>query len=158
MIESSGNERHLVSIGDRVKPKLLFITRNFPPLAGGMERLNLQAFMSLAASYRATLCGPEGASAFLPPGTAVCEIPLAPLWRFLVGAQLNALKLAWRERPDIVYSGSGLTALAALVAGRAAGAKTVCFLHGLDIVADHPLYRPVFLPALRRGQDRKSAV
>ena len=99
---------------------------------------------------RATLCGPEGASAFLPPGADVCEVPLAPLWRFLAGAQLNALKLARRERPDIVYSGSGLTAPAALVAGRVAGARTVCFLHGLDIVADHPLYRHVFLPAIRR--------
>jgi len=132
------------------QPKLLFVTRNFPPLTGGMERLNHQAFLSLAASYRATLCGPEGASAFLPPGADVCEVPLAPLWHFLAGAQLNALKLARRERPDIVYSGSGLTAPAALVAGRAVGARTVCYLHGLDIVADHPLYRHVFLPAIRR--------
>ena len=131
------------------KPKLLFVTRNFPPLTGGMERLNHQAFMSLAARHRATLCGPQGASAFLPPGSDVCEIPLAPLWRFLAGAQLNALKLARRERPDIVYSGSGLTAPAALVAGRAVGARTVCYLHGLDIVANHPLYRHVFLPAIR---------
>ena len=133
-----------------VQPRLLFVTRNFPPLTGGMERLNQQAFMSLAASYRATLCGPEGASAFLPPGADVCEVPLSPLWRFLAGAQLNALKLARRERPDIVYSGSGLTAPAALIAGRVVGARTVCYLHGLDIVADHPLYRHVFLPAICR--------
>lgn len=132
------------------QPRLLFVTRNFPPLTGGMERLNHQAFVSLSASYRATLCGPEGASAFLPPGTDVCEIPLVPLWRFLAGGQLNALKLARRERPDVVYSGSGLTAPAALVAGRAVRARTVCYLHGLDIVADHPLYRHVFLPAIRR--------
>ena len=138
------------SAANAQQPRLLFVTRNFPPLTGGMERLNQQAFMSLAASYRATLCGPEGASAFLPLGTDVCEVPLAPLWRFLAGAQLSALKLARREQPDIVYSGSGLTAPAALVAGRAVGARTVCYLHGLDIVADHSLYRHVFLPAIRR--------
>lgn len=130
--------------------KLLFITRNFPPLTGGMERLNHQAFNSLAKTYRATLCGPQGASVFLPPGAATCEIPLTPLSRFLVGVQIKALKLANRERPDIVYSGSGLTAPAALLAGRAVGARTVCYLHGLDIVADHPIYRHAFLPAIRR--------
>ena len=132
------------------QPGLLFVTRNFPPLTGGMERLNHQAFTSLAATYSATLCGPEGASGFLPPGAPVCEVPLAPLSRFLISAQWAALKLARRERPEIVYSGSGLTAPAALVAGRAVGARTVCYLHGLDIVADHPLYRHVFLPAIRR--------
>lgn len=136
------------SIGQR--PGLLFVTRNFPPLTGGMERLNYQAFTSLAATYSATLCGPEGASAFLQRGTHVSEVPLAPLSRFLIGAQWAALKLARSERPGIVYSGSGLTAPAALVAGRAVGAKTVCYLHGLDIVADHVLYRQLFLPAIRR--------
>lgn len=130
--------------------KLLFITRNFPPLTGGMERLNHQAFNSLAKTYRATFCGPLGASVFLPPGTVACEIPLTPLSRFLVGVQIKALKLASRDRPDIVYSGSGLTVPAALLAGRAVGAKTVCYLHGLDIVADHPIYRHAFLPAIRR--------
>lgn len=132
------------------QPRLLFVTRNFPPLTGGMERLNLHAFRSLAATHSATLCGPEGASGFLPPGSDVSEIPLTPLWRFLVGVQLRALKLAQQVRPDIVYSGSGLTAPAALVAGRAVGARTVCYLHGLDIVAEPLLYQHVFLPAIRR--------
>lgn len=130
--------------------KLLFITRNFPPLTGGMERLNHQAFNCLAKTYRVTLCGPQGASVFLPPGTGACEIPLIPLSRFLVGVQIKALKLANRDRPNIVYSGSGLTAPAALLAGCAVGAKTVCYLHGLDVVADHPIYRHAFLPAIRR--------
>lgn len=132
------------------QPKLLFVTRNFPPLTGGMERLNHQAFKSLAVRHHVTLCGPKGASRFLPGDSDVCEVPLAPLWRFLVGAQLEGLKLARRIRPNIVYSGSGLTAPAALIAGRAVGARTVCYLHGLDIVADHPLYRRFFLPAIRR--------
>lgn len=132
------------------QPKLLFVTRNFPPLTGGMERLNHQAFLSLGEHYQATLCGPEGASEFLLPGTGVVEVPLAPLSRFLLFVQWSSLILAWRERPNIVYSGSGVTAPAALLAGRAVGARTVCYLHGLDIVADHPLYRHVFLPAIRK--------
>lgn len=132
------------------QPKLLFVTRNFPPLTGGMERLNYEAFMNLVATHRTTLCGPEGSSRFLPPGTDVSEISIAPLWRFLSSVQLNAIKLAWRVRPSIIYSGSGLTAPAALLAGRAVGARTVCYLHGLDIVANHLVYQHVFLPAIRR--------
>ena len=58
--------------------------------------------------------------------------------------------LARRIDPEIVYSGSGLTAPAALMAARVSKARTVCFLHGLDIVVDHPLYRNLFLPAIRR--------
>lgn len=131
-------------------PKLLFVTRNFPPLTGGMERLNHQAFLSLKDSYSVTLCGPEGASRFLPTGIPFREVPLAPLSRFLLGVQWESLKLARNFGPNIVYSGSGLTAPAVLLAARAAGARSVCFLHGLDIVADHPLYRQLFLPAIRR--------
>ena len=65
------------------QPRLLFITRNFPPLTGGMERLNYQAFFSLATSHRATLCGPEGASAFLPPELTCAKSPWPRCGAFL---------------------------------------------------------------------------
>ena len=86
----------------------------------------------------------------MPEGTMCREVPLVPLSRFLIGCQWEALKLARTYNPHVVYSGSGLTAPAALMAGRFSGARTICFLHGLDIVADHPLYRNLFLPAIRR--------
>jgi phosphatidylinositol alpha-1,6-mannosyltransferase len=129
---------------------ILFITRNFPPLTGGMERLNQQAFKAMHANYSVALCGPPGAGKFLPNGTTCREVPLAPLSRYLVGCQWQAFQLARRFDPKIVYSGSGLTAPAALMAARVSNARTMCFLHGLDVVAEHPLYRHFFLPAIRR--------
>ena len=133
-----------------VPSKVLFVSRNFPPLTGGMERLNQHAFMALRASCSVAVCGPKGAGQFLPEGTIFKEVPLVPLSRFLISCQWEALKLARRFEPHVVYSGSGLTAPAALMAARVSGSPTICFLHGLDIVVDHPLYRNLFLPAIRR--------
>jgi phosphatidylinositol alpha-1,6-mannosyltransferase len=133
-----------------VSSKVLFITRNFPPLTGGMERLNQRAFMALRSRFTIAMCGPKGAGAFLPEGMICREVPLSPLSRFLIGCQWETLKLARTFEPCVVYSGSGLTAPAALIAARVTGARTVCFLHGLDVVADHLLYRNLFLPAIRR--------
>lgn len=130
--------------------KVLFVTRNFPPLTGGMERLNHHACIALQEAYPVAVCGPQGAATYLPEGTRFREVPVAPLSRFLVGCQWEALKLARRFGPQVVYSGSGLTAPAALMAAHFSKACTVCFLHGLDIVADHLLYRRLFLPAIRR--------
>jgi hypothetical protein len=38
----------------------------------------------------------------------------------------------------------------ALLAARACGARTAAYVHGLDVVAPHPVYRALWLPALRR--------
>jgi phosphatidylinositol alpha-1,6-mannosyltransferase len=115
-----------------------------------MERLNYQAFLALQKAYSVAVCGPQGAAAFLAESTPFSEVALAPLSRFLLSCQWESLKLACRLRPQIIYSGSGVTAPAALMAARAIGGRAVCFLHGLDIVADHPVYRRIFLPAIRR--------
>ena len=58
--------------------------------------------------------------------------------------------MARRHRPDLVVSGSSITAPAALFAARVAGAKSLCFVYGLDLVADNLLYRMAFIPMLRR--------
>jgi phosphatidyl-myo-inositol dimannoside synthase len=159
-----GNIRHIKSRNDsalprpclqkvnpsEMYPKACFITRNFPPLTGGMERLNHHAYAAICKGFSVAVCGPQGAGNFVDDAEALIEIPSAPLLRFLIACQWGSLKLARRYRPEIIYSGSGLTAPAALMAARAVNARSVCFLHGLDIVADHPVYRRVFLPAIRR--------
>lgn len=131
------------------KPRALIVTRNFPPLTGGMERLNYHAYQGLATSYAVSLCGPRDARTFALPHTLVRESPLTPLAAYLAHVQWQALRCARQWHPSMIYSGSGLTAPAALLAGKAANAKTICFLHGLDIVADNFLYRHIFLPAIR---------
>lgn len=135
------------------RPGALVISRNLPPLTGGMERLNFHAYLALRNEFEVAVCGPIGVGALLAKGDRYTEIKCSPLSRFLAACQWQSWKLARRSRPKLVYSGSGLTAPAALMAARSVGARSACFLHGLDIVADHPIYRRFFLPAIRR-QDR----
>ncbi|HET8898959.1 MAG TPA: glycosyltransferase [Rhodanobacteraceae bacterium] len=132
------------------RSRILLVTRNLPPLVGGMERLNWHMADELAKVAEVRIVGPQGAAAVAPAGIMVREAPLQPLWRFL----LAATRLAWHEarrwRPDIVLAGSGLTAPLAWFAARACGASSAAYVHGLDIAVSHPLYRALWLPAIRR--------
>lgn len=85
-----------------------------------------------------------------PAGVVVVEIPLRPLWRFLVSAIWQSVATARRWQADIVVAGSGLAALPAWVAARVVGARSLAYVHGLDIVVRHWAYRLAWLPALRR--------
>jgi phosphatidylinositol alpha-1,6-mannosyltransferase len=127
----------------------LLVTRNFPPLLGGMETVNRELLEVLATRGRATLCGPSGSSEHVPAGVACHESALRPTARFLAGAMVDALHLARRNRARLVFAGSGLTAPHALLAARAAGSRSAVYLHGLDLVAAHPLYRHAWLPCIR---------
>ena len=66
--------------------RTLLITRNFPPLVGGMERLNLRMCEALARHGEVALVGPTGSRAFAPPDVGTDEVPHRPLPRFLTGA------------------------------------------------------------------------
>jgi len=130
--------------------RLLLITRNFPPLWGGMERLNWHLAAELAKTCEVRVIGPAGAAAYAPAGMAVREAPLLPLRAFLWHAARLARTEARTWRPDVVLAGSGLTAPPALWAARACGARTAAYVHGLDLVVPHPVYRALWRPALRR--------
>jgi len=131
--------------------RILLITRNLPPLVGGMERLNWHMAEELSKFAEVRVVGPAGAAAWAPDGVPVREAPLQPLWKFL----LRARKLARREgrvwRPDIVLAGSGLTAPIARSVARMVGAQMPVYVHGLDIVVKHLVYRALWLPAIRHA-------
>jgi phosphatidylinositol alpha-1,6-mannosyltransferase len=130
--------------------KLLLVTRNFPPLAGGMERLNLHMAEELARYAEVRIVAPEGAAAYVSPNIAVLEASIKPLWCFLIAAGGLAIREARRWRPDVVLAGSGLTAPIALVAARLVGARAAAYVHGLDVAVTHPVYRALWRPVLRR--------
>lgn len=124
------------------------VTRNFPPLTGGMERLNHHVFLALSESFDVALCGPEGSHNLI--GDAPCwEFPASPAWRYVGGSLIAAVKAARAWQPDLIYAGSGLAAHAANVAAWVAHAPLLVFLHGLDIVAKNTIYQRIFLPAIR---------
>jgi phosphatidylinositol alpha-1,6-mannosyltransferase len=127
----------------------MLVTRNFPPLLGGMENVTLRLLRALASTRQVALCGPRGAGAHAPEATHVAESPLYPLWAFLVRTAWSSLVLARRFRPSLVVAGSGLSAPMAWLAARVAGARTAVYLHGLDIVAPSRVYQAAWLPFIR---------
>jgi phosphatidylinositol alpha-1,6-mannosyltransferase len=124
----------------------LVITRNLPPLVGGMERLVWHIVDALAKEYRVHVIGPKGCAALLPADVTASEIPITPLWWFLVRTKWNALFQALRLHPKLIFAGSGLTAPFAWLAARLTGAKCVVYLHGLDIEATSLPYRLLWRP------------
>jgi phosphatidylinositol alpha-1,6-mannosyltransferase len=139
-------------MADKARERVLVITRNLPPLIGGMERLNWHMIDELARYADVRVIGPAGAANVAPPSVIVREMPLKPLGLFLWSSMLAALREARRFRPHVVLAGSGLTAPAALLASKVAGAAPVAYVHGLDLTANHFIYRRVWLPAIRRMQ------
>jgi phosphatidylinositol alpha-1,6-mannosyltransferase len=135
------------------RPRILIVTRNLPPLVGGMERLNWHMAEELAKVAEVRVVGPHGSAVLAPRGVVVREAPLKPLWRFLWRARLLARREARVWKPDLVLAGSGLTTPLVRSAARTWGAKSAAYVHGLDIAASHPIYRALWLPAIR-GMDR----
>ena len=135
---------------DDRRARVLLVTRNLPPLVGGMERLNWHMVAELAVSCDVRVIGPQGCAALAPPNVAVTEVPLQPLWRFLLAAMRIARRQAKEWRPDLVLAGSGLSAPIVYMAARACGASPAVYVHGLDIIVDNLVYRRLWLPLLRR--------
>lgn len=135
----------------RRTPRVLLVTRNLPPLLGGMERLNLHVALELLGAFEVMIIGPSGCPAHLPSVSQVREVPHNPVWSFLAAALARAVVLASRFRPRCVIAGSGLAAPIALLTARLCGARWAVYVHGLDIVAPHPAYRMLWHPVLRRA-------
>jgi phosphatidylinositol alpha-1,6-mannosyltransferase len=131
--------------------RVLLVTRNLPPLRGGMERLNLHLALGLAEAFELDVIGPAGCGGFLPEHVMSQEVPHRPMRRFLPAAALRALRAARRRMPDLILAGSGLTAPIAWIAARMCRARVVVYVHGLDLVAAHPVYRLLWRPFLRRA-------
>lgn len=131
------------------RSKALVITRNLPPLIGGMERLVWHIVDELHADWRVHVIGPAGCAGHLPPEVSATEVPLRPMPRFLLRTLLAALRHALHLRPRLVLAGSGLTAPFAWLIARFSGARCVIYLHGLDIEARHPLYGLLWRPCFR---------
>lgn len=134
----------------RTRPGVLLITRNLPPLRGGMERLVQHLARALADEVDLSVLGPRGCAAYLPQQTQVREVAWRPLPRFLFAAAGAVWKVNRRDFA-LVIAGSGLTAPLAWWAARRARARLVVYLHGLDIIAPSVIYQHLWLPFIRRA-------
>jgi phosphatidylinositol alpha-1,6-mannosyltransferase len=134
----------------QTRSSVLLITRNLPPLRGGMERLVQRIAQSLADDCDLSVIGPDGCAAYLPRQSQTDEVAYRPLPRFLLAAT-RAVWKATRGRFTLVVAGSGLTAPLAWWAARRVRACFVVYLHGLDIVAPSVIYQRCWLPFIRRA-------
>jgi phosphatidyl-myo-inositol dimannoside synthase len=132
------------------RPLALLVTRNFPPLLGGMEKVNRHLLMALYPTWRTALCGPTGCAEYVSPETEVSQSRVKPLPAFLAASLWHAVRLAWRRKPEWVIAGSGLTAPVVWLAAKCTGGKAAVYLHGLDIVTPNRVYQWLWLPFIRR--------
>jgi len=133
-----------------IKSRLLLLTRNMPPLMGGMERLIWHMANELTQCYNVHIVGPKGAGRLAPASTQVNEIPIGPLPWFIAWILCAGIWHAVRQKPRIILAGSGLTAPFALLCARLTRARVVVYLHGLDIETRHRFYRALWHPCIRR--------
>jgi phosphatidylinositol alpha-1,6-mannosyltransferase len=130
--------------------KLLLVTRNFPPIKGGMERLNQFVLSELSIKFQTFLVGPTGAGRFSPKSTIVRECSPRLAW-FLPVSLLLSARIALKNKQDIVLAGSGLSAVSAWAAALISKCRWGVYLHGLDIVVDSVIYQNLIFPFIRRA-------
>jgi phosphatidylinositol alpha-1,6-mannosyltransferase len=131
--------------------RTLIITRNLPPLLGGMERLNWHLAEQLAEGGEVRVIGPSGAAKLAPAKVLVREVRLYPLIVFLLLACWRGMRESLKWRPHVVLAGSGLTAPLAWIVGRWYGAQVIVYVHGLDIIVPSVIYRLLWIPFIRRA-------
>ncbi len=132
------------------RPRLLLVTRNLPPLRGGMERLNAQLAVEMSLVYDVTVLAPKG-SHQLGEGVTLRTSPMGGLAGFLLWAMFTSILEAVTRRPAWVLGGSGLVAPVVWIAARLSRARAALYVHGLDLVVDNAVYRAGWLPFVRRA-------
>lgn len=132
--------------------KITVVSRNFPPLTGGMERLVYELYRTLIHTHEVALLGPGGCEEHVDSNTVVRSTTVSPTPLFLLITLFKGLKLhRLNGRPDLIIGGSGLVGPVVVLLAKFCGARTILLLHGLDIIVDSPLYQWLFVPFLRRA-------
>lgn len=133
------------------KKKILVITRNLPPLLGGMEKLNFHMILELSREFDITVIGPCQSEKIFPSYIRFIGVPLKPLWLFLTLAMVKSLFTSWRLRPDVILAGSGLTAPVAYLSSLLIGKCSAVYTHGLDVAVKNKIYTMLWLPCIRKA-------
>ena len=131
--------------------KLLLITRNFPPLVGGMERLVFNIYKQLAEQHVCDVIGPPGSGASVQDNHQSYECRLQPVPVFILSAIFKGLLASFSGNYRVCIAGSGLTAPAAVIVSKIRGLKSITFVHGLDLIVRNRIYQLTFIPFIRRS-------
>lgn len=131
------------------RQKILIVTRNLPPLIGGMERLNWHIADELSKDHDISIISHTAAKITAPKKAHFYGVPLNPLPVFLILAFFKVFWLCIVRRPDILFAGSGLTAPIAVFWAKIFRKKSIVYIHGLDIGTDNKIYNMLWLPFIR---------
>jgi len=132
------------------RQRVLLVTRNFPPLVGGMEKLMHALYNELSKYYQVDLIGPKGSSNHIPPAENAYQCSFSPITRCLVCIQIMTMFVVGKYRPVMVIAGSGAVAPAVFLAAKIFKKPSMIYLHGLDLVVNSAIYRTIFIPAIRK--------
>lgn len=129
--------------------KILLVTRNLPPLIGGMERLNWHIADELSKNNAVFLLSHTEAKQQAPKNVKFYGVQLNPLPLFLILAFIKTFWICLTQRPDILFAGSGLTAPITTFWAKVFGKKSIVYIHGLDIGTNNKLYNLLWIPFIK---------
>lgn len=129
--------------------KILIVTRNLPPLVGGMERLNWHIADELSNEHDILLLSHSEAKQQAPQNCQFFGVRLNPLPLFLILAFFQTFLICFRYKPDVLFAGSGLTAPITVFWAKIFRKKSFVYIHGLDIATNHWIYNLIWIPMIR---------
>ena len=130
--------------------QILFISRNLPPLIGGIERLAHRLHDGLTQQHQITLIGPKGCSKYVHPNVRTIELPVQPI-AFILLSSVCALWLSFKTSFDICIGANGLMAPACFLIKLTAKVPSIILVHGLDLTARNKLYQLIFIPLIGKA-------
>ncbi len=133
------------------KKKILIVTRNLPPLIGGMERLNWHIADELSQDHDVLLISHTKARTIAPSKALFYGVTLYPLPLFLILAFIRTFWICLTQRPDILFAGSGLTAPITVFWAKLFRKKSFVYIHGLDIGTNNKIYNFLWIPCIRQS-------
>ena len=120
--------------------KILFVTRKFPPVIGGMENVAARLYEELSAKETVELVAVRSKTGGKHLGLPFAYLNLA--WRSLrTGKRLN---------PDIIYIQDGVLAPLGRFLHRCLKRPVVVTVHGTEVVYGNRIYRKFILPSLAK--------
>jgi len=118
--------------------KILHLTRKYPPMVGGMERMNhqlVEALRPLADLHLVAWGRPQWG---------------LPAFALSAAAQVTARMARAAARPDVLCLGDAALAPLGIALARPFGVPVAAIAHGLDVTYPRYGYPALVLPALRR--------
>ena len=122
--------------------KILFISRAYPPVTGGIEKQNYEIAQGLAKIARIKVIANRKGKRFLP--------------MFLPYATVKSLTTIWKY--DVVLLGDGVLGIAGFILKLVSRKPVICIIHGLDLTYRNKLYQKIWVQFFLPRMDRLIAV